>query len=152
MKKADTVTGIILLVLSGYMIVVSSQMKSPGNLGTGAGFLPFWLGVALAVLSVVLIVSARRYTSDVANRSPFPPKQVFISITLLLAGLAGYIILMEWLGFIVNTFLFVTFLMRVVERARWPLSLQVSVLATGALYVVFQILLTIGLPKNMFGF
>jgi putative tricarboxylic transport membrane protein len=152
MKKADIFTGIILLVLSGYMIVVSSQMKSPGSLGTGAGFLPFWLGVALAVLSVVLIVSARRYPIDVANRSPFPAKQAFISIMLVLAGLAGYIMLMERLGFIVNTFLFVTFLMKVVERAHWRKSLQVSVLATGALYVVFQVLLSIGLPKNMFGF
>ena len=73
-------------------------------------------------------------------------------MTLVLAGLAGYIILMEWLGFIVNTILLVAFLMKGVERERWPMTLMVAVLATAALYIVFHILLTIGLPTNMFGF
>jgi putative tricarboxylic transport membrane protein len=152
MKKADWITGVILLILSGYVIQESLRMQSSASFGPGMGFLPFWLGVALAVLAVILIVSARRYPRDLADRSPFPAKKALISVTLVLAGLAGYIILMEWLGFIVNTILLVAFLLKGVERERWPMTVMVAVLATAVLYIIFQILLTIGLPKNMFGF
>jgi hypothetical protein len=152
MKKADTITGVILLILSGYVIEEAVWMPSAASFGTGAGFLPFWLGVALAALAMNLIVGAHRYPRDLADRSPFPAKKALISVTMVLAGLAGYIILMEWIGFIVNTYLLVAFLLKAVERERWPMTLMVAVLTTASLYIIFQTLLTIGLPKNMFGF
>jgi putative tricarboxylic transport membrane protein len=152
MKKADLITGVILLIISGYVIAESLQMRSPESFGPGAGFVPFWLGMSLAVLAVILMVNARRYHEGMADRSPFPAKKELFSVVLAMAGLAGYIIFMEWLGFIVNTILFVAFLMKAVERERWTMALKVAVLATASLYIVFHTLLTIELPKNMFGF
>lgn len=152
MKKADLVTGVILLTLSGYVIQESLRMQPSASFGLGMGFLPLWLGLTLAVLAVILIVSAWRRLRDPKDRSPFPAKKACISVALVLAGLAGYIFLMEWLGFIVDTTLLVAFLLKGVERERWPMTLMVAVLTTAALYIIFQTLLTIGLPKNMFGF
>jgi hypothetical protein len=152
MKKADLVTGVILLILSGYVIEESLRMPPAVSFELGMGSLPLWLGLTLAVLAVILIVSAWRRPRDPKDRSPFPAKNALISVTLVLAGLAGYIFLMEWLGFIADTFLLVVFLLKGVEREQWPMTLMVAALTTGALYIVFEALLTIGLPKNMFGF
>jgi uncharacterized BrkB/YihY/UPF0761 family membrane protein len=59
---------------------------------------------------------------------------------------------METAGFIVNTFIFVIYLMKVVQRERWWMALLIAAAATACLHVVFHVLLGITLPRNMFGF
>ncbi len=152
MKKADLITGIVLLVLSAYVIQETWRMPPSATFGPGPGFLPFWLGVVLAVFAAILFVSAwRRQATEDDSKPIFPGKQALLGITLVLIGLAGYIFLIEILGYLVDTFLFIVFLMKVVEREKWPLSLMVAVITTAALFITFQFLLQIKLPSNMFG-
>ena len=128
-------------------------MPPSATFGPGAGFLPFWLGVLLAVLATILFVSAwRRQATEKDNEPVFPGKQALFAITLVLVGLAVYIFLIEVLGYLVDTFLFIVFLMKVVEREKWPLTLMVAVGTTAGLFITFQVLLQITLPSNMFGF
>jgi putative tricarboxylic transport membrane protein len=153
MKKVEMITGVFLLFLSGAVIWGALQMPPSASFGPGAGFLPFWLGVLLAVLATILFVSAwRRPATEKNNKSIFPGKQALITVTLVMGGLAGYILLIEVLGYLVNTFLFVFFLMKVVQREKWPLTLGVSLGTTVGLFLIFQVLLRITLPSNMFGF
>ena len=153
MKKADLITGIVLLVLSGYVIQEAWQMPPSASFGPGSGFLSLWLGVVLAVFATILFVSAwHRQATEKDSEPVFPGKQALLAITLVLVGLAGYILLIEVLGYLVDTFLFIVFLMKVVEREKWPLTLMVAVITTAALFITFQFLLQITLPSNMFGF
>ena len=153
MKKAEMMTGVFLLVLSGLVIWESSKMPPSASFGPGAGFLPFWLGILLAVLATILFVSAwRRQAQEQDSKPVFPGKQALFAITLVLAGLAGYIVLIEVLGYLLDTFLFVVFLVKVVEREKWPLTLKLAVATTAGLFIIFQVLLKITLPSNMFGF
>jgi putative tricarboxylic transport membrane protein len=153
MKKADMMTGIVLLILSGYVIEEAWRMPQSASFGPGAGFLPFWVGVILAVLAVLLLASAwTRKVTEKDSVSPFPKAKALLAITSVLGGLAAYIFLIEVLGFLVDTFLYVAFLLGVVERERWQMTVSVALLTTFGLYGIFQVLLTIGLPKNMFGF
>jgi hypothetical protein len=153
MKKADVITGFVLLVLSGYVIRESWLMPQSATFGPGPGFLPFWLGVLLAALALILLITTwRRRTTEKDGQSPFPGGRALLSVGLVLLGLALYTLLMEWLGFLVDTFLFVSYLLRVVEKERWPMTFMTAILTTAALYAIFQLLLTITLPRNMFGF
>ncbi|MHB8830065.1 MAG: tripartite tricarboxylate transporter TctB family protein, partial [Syntrophales bacterium] len=151
--KAEMIAGVVLLLLSGLVIFGALQMPPPASFGPGAGFLPFWLGVLLAVLATILFVSAWRSQATMQGSEPlFPGKQALFAITLVLVGLAVYILLIDVLGYVVDTFLFIVFLVRVVERESWPLTLKLAVAATAGLFMVFHILLEITLPSNMFGF
>jgi len=153
MKKADLITGIVLLLLSGLVIGEALRMPPSASFGPGAGFLPFWVGVILAVLALLLLASTwTRKVTQKDTASPFPGKKALLAITGVLGGLAAYIFLIEVLGFLVDTFLYVAFLLGVVERERWQMTVSVALFTTFGLYVIFQVLLTIGLPKNMFGF
>jgi len=153
MKKADLITGIVLLALSGYVIQEAWRMPPSGTFGPGSGFLPFWVGVLLTLLAVILLATAwRRQATEKDSKSPFPGKRALIAITAVLGGLAVYIVLIEVLGYLVDTFLYVTFLMGIVEREKWPRTLGVAVLTTAGLYLIFQVLLGITLPSNTFGF
>jgi putative tricarboxylic transport membrane protein len=153
MKKADLITGVVLLVLSGLVIWGASEMPPSATFGPGAGFLPFWLGVLLAVLATILFISAwRRQATGKDSEPVFPGKRALFAITSVLVGLAAYILLIDVLGYLADTFLLVVFLMKAVEREKWPLTLMVAVCTTALLFIIFQFLLRITLPSNMFGF
>jgi len=153
MIKADLITGIVLLLLSGLVIGEALRMPPSASFGPGAGFLPFWIGVILAILALLLLASPwTRKVTQKDTASPFPGKQALLAITGVLGGLAAYIFLIEVLGFLVDTFLYVAFLLGVVERERWQMTVSVAFFTTFGLYLIFQVLLRIGLPKNMFGF
>jgi putative tricarboxylic transport membrane protein len=152
MKKADMITGVVLLVLAGYVIYEAALMPPSGTFGPGSGFFPFWLGIILAGLSLILVVGAALRPTDRNDVSPFPPRKALFAVTKVLGGLVIFTLLMEMLGFIANTFVFVVYLMKVVQRERWWLTLLIAVVTTACIYIVFKILLGISLPRNMFGF
>ena len=153
MKKADMIAGVVLLALAGFVIQETWRMPSSATFGPSAGFLPFWLAVLLALFATILFISAwRRQATEKDNDSLFPEKQALLAIMLVLVGLAVYILLIEVLGYLVDTFLFIVFLMKAVEREKWPLTLMIAVGTTVVLFLTFQFLLKITLPSNMFGF
>lgn len=63
----------------------------------------------------------------------------------------GFTLLLERLGFLIITFLFVWFLLKVVERRGWAFSLAVALLVAGASYAVFDLWLKAQLPAGLVG-
>jgi putative tricarboxylic transport membrane protein len=152
MRRADQITGIIVLIFSLAVMEGSRRMPPSATFGPGAGFLPFWLGVLMAVLSILLIITASRQPGGTPGRSPLPNRRAAIAIAATVAGLAAFIVLVEPLGFLLATALLTAFLLRVVERERWRTTALVAAGNAVGLYVIFQILLGVNLPKNMLGF
>jgi putative tricarboxylic transport membrane protein len=127
-------------------------MPPSATFGPGAGFLPFWLGALLALLSVLLIVDAFRRSVVPAPKAVFPSGKVLLTLGAAMASLAVYILTLEILGFLLGTGLLTAFLLGVVEREKWYTTILVAVLNSAGLYLVFQILLGVNLPTNRFGF
>jgi hypothetical protein len=157
MKRANQITGIIMLIFSGYVIMTSMQM--PLRVITGrtsfapsTGFLPMWLGVLMAILSILLIVNATLQRVDSTREAVFPRGRALMAVVLFLAGLAAYIALLEVLGYLSATALLTAFLLRFVMQTGWKTTLLVAVGASVVLFVIFHVLLHVDLPKNMFGF
>jgi putative tricarboxylic transport membrane protein len=105
----------------------------------------------MALLAAMLIVGAWLRRPDPEEKAPFPAGKALLRVTAVMVGLGVYISLMEVLGFVLNTFLFVAYLMLAVEREKMKLTMLVAVLTTAGLYLIFQVLLGITLPKSMFG-
>ena len=152
MRRADQITGSsfsssLLAVIEG-----ARRMPPSGTFGPGAGFLPFWLGVAMGVLAIILLVNATREPVEASAGSPFPRGRAVVAILETVGALAVFILLLETLGFLVSIALLTAFLLRIVERVRWLTTVTVAVANSAGLYVVFQMLLGVSLPKNIFGF
>jgi putative tricarboxylic transport membrane protein len=152
MRRADQLTGIIMFVFSLAVMEGARRMPPSGTFGPGAGFLPFWLGVAMAVLSVILLANATREPVLAGGRAPFPSGWKLLPLVETIGGLAAFILFLETLGFLLSIALLTGFLLRVVEREGWITTLMVAVANAGALYFVFKVLLGVSLPKNVFGF
>ena len=146
-----------MLLFSGYVVAASLQMPLRAITGRtsfapSTGFLPLWLGVIMAVLSVLLIVTATLQRDESGPKAIFPRGRALLAVVLFLAGLAAYIALLAVLGYLVATLLLTAFLLRVVMQVGAKTTCLVALGASVGLYVLFHVLLNVDLPKNMFGF
>jgi putative tricarboxylic transport membrane protein len=152
MRRADQIAGVIVLVFSLAVIEGGRRMPPSTTFGPGAGFLPICLGVITGLLSVLLLVNASRQPRDAADRSPFPDRKAMLAIAAAAGAMAAFILLLETLGFLLATTLLSAFLLGVIERERWLTTALVAVGNAIGLYIVFQVLLGVSLPKNLLGF
>jgi putative tricarboxylic transport membrane protein len=119
----------------------------------GPGFFPLVLASALLLIALALIVQAvcaPSSTTDSAARAA--PGSARVRPALALGALAGYSFLMEPVGFALATVALLAVLFTIVAPSRWPLALGGSVIATGAVYVVFRLWLRVHLPIGPWGF
>jgi hypothetical protein len=115
----------------------------------GAGFIFFWSGVILAVLSLILFAQSRRNAEDTVEEAA----QIdWSKIALVLLSLFLYGVFLERLGFALTTFILMGFLLGGIERTNWGRSLSVAGAAALASYAIFELWLKIRLPKGIFGF
>jgi putative tricarboxylic transport membrane protein len=73
----------------------------------GPGFLPFWLSLGVVILGVLLTVQAVRHPSAPAEDDAWPDAEGWQRIGMVLGGTAIAILLMEPLGFLLTSILFV---------------------------------------------
>jgi putative tricarboxylic transport membrane protein len=152
MSKADRISGIFWLLFSVFISIESYRL----GLGTlhqpGPGFILFWTGVAMGVLSMAVFVRAWSGKKTGEPESPIFGKENVLKIVLVILSLFLYAFFMETLGFIPITLLLFIFLLGMIEKKRWGFAIMVSVAVTGASYLVFEIWLKSQLPKGLLGF
>lgn len=115
----------------------------------GAGFIFFWSGLILAVLSFAVLVQSLRSTENTVQETAEINWQ---KIALVLLSLLLYGVFLERLGFVLSTFLLMSFLLGWIEGTNWARSLAVASAAALASYAIFELWLRIRLPKGIFGF
>jgi len=151
MKRSNQVAAIILFLFSIYMISDSLKMRLFDQYGPGPGLFPFGLGIILTILSVALFIEyASSRKKDKA--SPFPQRSALISVGLVIVGLIGYALVINTLGYVITTFIFVLFLMGVVQRDKIKMTTLTAIGVAVMLYLIFEVGLHVRLPKGPFGF
>jgi putative tricarboxylic transport membrane protein len=142
------VTGYILLI-TGLVAALSSIQLSLGKFSRpGPGFLPFVLSLLLICLSLALILQQWNKGSSSA---PFWPQRTWVRPLLGVIVFVLYAWLIEHLGFLAVTFLFMVFWMWMIEKIGWLRILLVSGSVTAVLYSIFAYFLEVPLPSGIFG-
>ncbi len=152
MDKADRLSGSFWMIFSLFISYHAYKL----GLGTlhqpGPGFLFFWTGIVVAILSIVVILRSFRVLSpDEAKESIFGKWKVG-KVVLVLVSLFLYAVVMEWLGFLIVTLLLFLFLLGVIEKKRWSFTVLVSLIVTVISYLVFEVGLQSQLPKGLLEF
>jgi len=143
----DLVSGLFWLAVAIFVAVHGISLKLGGLSRPGPGFFPFWGGVALGLLSVLLVVRPPARDAPDAPRLAPDTARPFVAAGAVL----GYLLLLEVLGFVPVTFLFLLLLFRL-ERRGWAFSAASAAAGAVACYALFQLWLKTQLPTGPLGF
>ena len=151
MRAADRIVGAALLAIAvAFAAFALRQHAYWGESGPGPAFLPFWIGVVMALLAALLLVGAVR------SRDPgepwLPRGEGLQRIAIVLGATTAYVALIGVLGMTIATALFLVVLVRWPDRKPWPVAIAVAVAMAALNYVVFTRWLHVPLPEGPFGF
>jgi putative tricarboxylic transport membrane protein len=115
----------------------------------GSGFIFFWSGLILVILSFMVLAEGLGSTEETVHETG---EANWVKIALVLLSLVLYAFFLERLGFVLMTFVLLSFLMGWIERINWARSLGVASAAALGSFAIFELWLKIRLPKGIFGF
>ena len=147
----DRIAGSVLLAVALVWIVLVFQTIEPSQ-GTNAGprAFPLFFGIALAGLSILMLLQTLWPRADGANGEiPAPARKESWSVVAAIGAIVVYGALIEPLGFIVSTVLIVAAIMIVILRIYAPVTVAaMSIGLSLGCYLVFGKLLGTYLPPG----
>jgi len=149
-KDADLWTGLFLMVLSGAIIreAIDLEVGNPSNPGSG-----FMILGASAVLGLLALHQFIKSLRSFKHKQGAAAEEIHWGrIVAVVSANALYIFLLQLLGYLVCTFLFLSFCFQVLERGRWIPRVIGSALTTFITYLLFARLLQLNLPKGVVPF
>ncbi len=148
-RRIDQISGLIWLMVGIFVIVESRDLLYTDEFGPGPGFFPFWLGLAVALLGVGLLLHKTFHRED-EERISFSGKHAALQMILVMASFFVFVFLISKTGFYLAAGLLFLVLLWVVEKKGWKLSLIIAILAALAVWGIFGVALKIELPRGFF--
>ena len=141
------VTSAVFLILSGLIMAESVRLKQDSIHDPGPGFVPFFLGLALAILSVLSLL----FPVSPKGAAFWNDWQKGKSIFYIFAGLIVYLLFFRIVGFYLDTFLLMIYLLKLSGEKGYRRPLLISLLTVGVTYILFYKLLFIPFPQGRWG-
>jgi putative tricarboxylic transport membrane protein len=145
MLKSDRWTGIFFIILSAYVCGESLRLGLGDMHSPGPGFISFWSGFILGLMATGMVIGSFLWKGSAGERF-----ENWESVVLVILSLFGFLLILDTLGFIFSTFLFVSFLLKLVEQRKWVFSLGVAGLTAFFGYFIFEVVLKAQLPQGIF--
>jgi cell division protein FtsW (lipid II flippase) len=145
-KSWQRYAGVFLLVVAGVVIQQSVWVLRLFDRGQpGSGFMPFGLGVILAVLALALILNN---LGPDEKRIPFWEPKAWLRPLLAVAITAGYVFVFDDIGAIASVVILVAGWLYIVERKSIAVAAGAGALAGLVVYLVFDRLLQTPFPHG----
>jgi putative tricarboxylic transport membrane protein len=138
---ADFWSGLALGGLAAYIIVHASRWEYLGADGPGPGFFPLWYGIAMAALSLFLVLSTFKEKNGVridwSGAGRAFATWAALAVCVALFKLAGFLVCFAALSF---------FIVAVMYRRPLKVAAIVALAIPAAFYLVFPLALGVKLP------
>jgi len=155
MKKRNRVSGLFWLGFGLLFAIGGWQQGLIKRAIPGAGFLPFICGIVLIGLALIVLIPAlvpeknERRKGD-GQEKFFPEKESGTRLAYTLAALVAYGICLPYGGFLLITFVFMLFMLRLMEPQKWSRAILLSLSTAILAYLLFAAL-EVQLPQGMLG-
>jgi len=150
-NRGDVISGAVLAGLGIFIIVESRSMEYSGIDGPGPGFFPLWYGIAMVVLSLLLIAASFLRRAENAKRKPLNWREVGNALVAWLA-FALCVGLLKTLGFMLSFALLTFFIVAVLYRKSLATAAITAGSCAAGFYLVFPLALRVSLPTGILGF
>jgi hypothetical protein len=161
MERTERVASIVLVAFGLFVAFYSRQYLKLGiMISPGAGFLPYYIGIALTILGAIWFLKTlygrkaprpaeQESSADgTAQRDGLQRKRILYRFLPGVLLVLLYAWLFEKAGYIVATALFMVGWQKVVEKAGWLKTAVIAALCAGGMYILFSRLLKIFLPTG----
>jgi len=148
------------LIMSGVLTAVgigwclaAGQITSRMTQGFGdAGFLPFWAGILLTIVSLGLFIAYWRTPAEIPNEEELPLFEVRgqVRVVALLILLLGYIVFLDKIHYAISTFVLMLVGLPLAGEPIRPRLFVFAALTTAFLYIVFIKVLHVQLPGSLY--
>lgn len=151
-KPGEVVFTILLVVVSAFLMWQAFGISGFQSVSS-AGMFPMLAGLTMTVTAVVVLVDQLKGAKSTGDRtgsrwatfrSAVLPREVMAGALAVLA----YMLLLESLGFLLSSYLFLVLAMRLFGSRRWILNLVVSAASLGIIHLVFRTVFSVVLPKG----
>ena len=146
MRNADRITAGALLALSVAFsagAIKYYQWWGPG--GPGPAFLPFCLGIVMALLALMMLVKSLRETNP--GEAWLPRGEGLRDMLVVLGATTLFIALFKVVGMVIGTALYLAGLIWFLGRHRWWVTLAVALGAAALNWLVFVRWLRVPFPE-----
>jgi hypothetical protein len=133
--------------------IVAQILRSPStqdSSGPGPFFLPAIVALVIGALSVTILVQSLR--SPKSGSGPSQGKRMWGRIVWIVFWSLLYGVTIENLGYLLSTGIVTLALLAYFNRHRWFLNIIFSLITPLSIYILFDMLLKVPLPKGWFGF
>jgi putative tricarboxylic transport membrane protein len=152
MSKAETIVGFGVLSIGALLLLGTIKMPYFLEGVPGPGFLPLWLSLGLVATGGMLTIKG-------IWPGPLPKAEViwpgwvaWRKNGILLSALAISFLLLDLLGFLVTTALFVAAVAFGLGTRSWRILASVPLMTAIVLYGVFAVWLRVPLPRGILAF
>lgn len=146
MRKAEMAVAGIIFVWALSVIYESRKLETGWGLnGPEAGFFPFWLGVALAACSALILLQATLAGGGAKSSVTVGALKGVLRVSVPLAAFIG---LLYGVGFYLGAACYIGYYTRVAGRHRWPVVAAMTLGVPLATFFLFERWLLVPLPKG----
>jgi len=158
MKKGEIVSSAVCLCLFSFMFYQAAKLHDVGRFGeVGSGFWPMLsLGGAVILSLCWLIISVVKFFRAKFEFAEAPSAEMIVEshgrrkkVALSVSCIFAYIVLMQWIGFILSTLLFVPAFSLALEERRKLVLILSPFLVTAITVLVFARFVAIPFPKGL---
>jgi len=151
MRNYDFLPGLFLGIVSTGTCVMAYKLGLGSASNPGPGYFSFGIAFLLGFMSFLLcfkevLRKARNKEKNISSQKVIQGRPMAVLGALLL-----FAICLEFLGLCICTFLLMMFLVGVVGRQKWRLTILVGFFAVAFAYVIFIVLLGVPFPRGILG-
>lgn len=150
MRLANRITSILLFLFGIYVLVEALKFDYMVEGTPGPGFLPFWVGLSISLLALIpLAKTFTQFASKLVN--PFQ-KGDFKNFFIVIGSSIGVILITPLTGLLTALGLMVGVICKLLGTKSWKMVIGLTIVTPVALYLIFDVILGVPLPKGILGF
>ena len=134
----------IAFLLIGLLFVIESRSISVSSYGSSVGpnIFPMALGALLILLSIRLLFETTKYKSEDDSIEPLQ----YMKFIIIFVSAAVYAAVLEPLGYVISTFIFLLIAFQTMERGKWIKTIIIAAVFSFGVYYFFAEFLGGSLP------
>ena len=149
MTKQERTAGLVFAMFGVATGVYSFTALKIGSISQpGPGLFPLICGSGIVLLCLLWLFQHR---NKVSTSEPLWFEGNWHGPALAVVIMIAYTALMEELGYVLSTFLFLVAWQMIVEREKWRKTAVIAVVGSLSMYLLFVYLLKVALPEGIFG-